>query len=315
VTAATDRAGAAAPARDEPRRFLVAGATGLVGTALCARLEAGGHLVTRLVRGAPRADGDLTWDPAAGLLPRGALDGIDVIVNLAGESVAGGRWTEDRRRRILASRTRSTDLLARAAAAAAGRPSALVNASAIGIYGDRGDEVLDAASAPGEGFLADVCRAWEAATAPAQDAGVRTVRARLGVVLSARGGALAAMLTPFRLGVGGPIGSGRQWMSVVDLDDAVAALEAAAIDATLEGPVDVVCPEPIRQGDFARALGRALHRPAVVPLPALAVKAVLGDMGREMLLASQRVAPRRLQAAGFCFTRRDAASSLAAQLG
>lgn len=297
-----------------PLCFVVAGATGLVGTALTAALTAGGHDVVRLVRGAPRGDRDVRWDPDAGILPADALDGADVVVNLAGENVAGGRWTADRRRRILASRTSSTGLLAAAAARSPRRPRALVNASAIGIYGDRGDDVLDETSAPGDGFLADVCRAWEAATAPAEDAGLRVVRARFGVVLAKQGGALAKMLTPFRLGAGGPIGSGRQWMSAVDLADAVGALCAAALDDALTGPLNVVCPEPTRQADFARALGAALHRPAVVPLPAFAVKAAMGDMGKEMLLASQRVVPRRLEAAGFAFVHRDVASSLRAQL-
>lgn len=298
-----------------PQRFVISGATGLVGSALCSFLAEGGHQVVRLVRGAARAAGDVVWDPDAGELAPGALDGADVVVNLAGENVAGGRWTADRRRRILESRTRSTGLLATAAAGLARKPRAFVNASAIGIYGDRGDDVLDEASTPGRGFLADVCRAWEAATGPAEEAGIRTVKARFGVILARDGGALAKMMTPFKMGAGGPIGSGRQWMSVVDLDDAVAAVHAAALDEALAGPVDVVCPEPIRQADFARALGRALHRPAFMPLPAFAVKAAMGDMGEEMLLASQRVVPRRLDAAGFTFAHRDAASSLAAQVG
>lgn len=298
-----------------PQRFVIAGATGMLGSALCAFLTRGGHQVVRLVRGAPRAAGDVTWDPDAGELPAGALEGADVVVNLAGENVAGGRWTTERRRLILESRTRSTGLLAEAVAALARKPRALVNASAIGIYGDRGDEVLDEGSAAGRGFLADVCRAWEGATEPAERAGIRTVKARFGVILAREGGALAKMMTPFKLGAGGPIGSGRQWMSVVDRDDAVAAVHAAALDDALSGPVDVVCPEPIRQADFARALGHALHRPAILPLPAFAVKAAMGDMGEEMLLASQRVVPRRLGEVGFTFAHRDAASSLAARVG
>jgi uncharacterized protein (TIGR01777 family) len=296
------------------RRIVVGGATGLVGGPLCDRLRGAGFEVVRLVRGAPRGPGDVSWDVDAGQLDPAKLGAVDAFVNLAGESVAGGRWTEDRRRRILESRTRSTGLLARAAAATSPRPAVFVNASAIGIYGDRGDDELDESSTGGNGFLADVCRAWEAATTPAAEAGVRTVLARFGVVLSSAGGALATMRTPFSLGMGGPVGSGKQWMSTIDLADAVAALHAL-IDGDLAGPVNVVCPAPIRQRDFAKALGSALHRPAVVPLPAFAVKATMGDMGREMLLASQRVLPRALERAGFAFTHPDVPSSLRAQLG
>ncbi len=289
---------------------MVGGATGLVGDALCTLLATEGHSVTRLVRGAPKAEGDVTWDCDAGLLEGDALDGADVVINLAGENVAGGRWTDDRKRRILESRTRTTGLLSRSIAALARKPRAFVNASAVGYYGDRGEEELDESSARGDGFLSDVCQAWEAATAPAEDAGVRTVRARFGVILSPRGGALGKMLTPFRLGAGGPIGSGRQWMSVIDLEDTVRALLALSTGDALRGPVNVVCPRPIRQADFARALGSALGRPAFVPLPAFVVKTAFGEMGREMLLGSQRALPRALLASGFAFRHQDAASSL-----
>lgn len=295
-------------------RIVVGGATGLVGGALCDLLAIEGHQVARLVRGTPKRAGDVRWDPDAGELAAGALDGADIVINLAGENVAGGRWTEDRKRRILESRTRSTGLLARAIAALETRPRAFVSASAVGFYGDRGDEELDETSSRGEGFLSGVCQAWEASTAPAEDAGVRTVHARFGVVLSPEGGALAKMLTPFRLGAGGPIGSGRQWMSVIDIEDVVRALSAVARGNSFRGAVNVVGPTPLRQADFARALGAALGRPAFVPLPAFAVKTALGEMGREMLLGSQRALPRALGAAGFAFRHPDAKSSLEAAL-
>jgi uncharacterized protein (TIGR01777 family) len=298
----------------DARRMVVGGATGLVGSALCDLLAGEGHQVARLVRGAPKRAGDVRWDPDTGELASGALEGADVVFNLAGENVAGGRWTDARKHAILESRTRSTGLLARAIAALETRPRAFVNASAVGFYGDRGDEELDEASSRGDGFLSGVCQAWEAATAPAEDAGVRTVHARFGVVLSPEGGALAKMLPPFRMGAGGPIGSGRQWMSVIDIEDVVRALSTLARDESFRGPVNVVCPTPIRQADFARALGRALGRPAFVPLPAFAVKAAFGEMGREMLLGSQRALPRALLSAGFAFRHGDAASSLDAAL-
>lgn len=298
----------------DARRIVVGGATGLVGGALCELLAGEGHQVARLVRGEPKRAGDVRWDPDGGELAADALENADVVINLAGENVAGGRWTDARKQAILESRTRSTGLLARAIAALEKKPRAFVNASAVGFYGDRGDEELDEASSRGDGFLSAVCQAWEAATAPAEDAGVRTVHARFGVVLSPEGGALAKMLPPFRLGAGGPIGSGKQWMSVIDIEDVVRALSAAASGESFRGPVNVVCPTPIRQADFARALGSALGRPAFVPLPAFAVKAAFGEMGREMLLGSQRVLPRALLATGFAFRHPDAASALDAAL-
>jgi len=302
------------------KRFVIGGATGMVGEALVAFLERGGHEVVRLVRGPARRKGDATWDPAAGSIDAAALRGADVVVNLSGENVAGGRWTADRKRAIEQSRLDATGLLARTIAKASStehhdaRPSAFVSASAIGFYGDRGDAELDEQSAAGEGFLADVCRAWERATAPASEAGIRTVHARFGVILAAHGGALAKMLGPFRMGVGGPIGGGKQWMSAIDLGDAVGAIHHAALDATLDGAVNVVCPTPVRNADFVATLGRALHRPAVIPLPAFAVKAAMGDMGREMLLFGQRVLPRKLEAAGFRFAHADIEGSFREQL-
>lgn len=298
-----------------PKRFVIGGASGLVGEALVAFLETGGHEVVRLVRGAPKRPGDSTWDAARGQIDASVIEGADVVVNLSGESVAGGRWNETRKRAIEESRFHATGLLARTIAAAKKKPEAFISASAIGFYGDGGERELDETSPSGDGFLAEVCRNWEAETMPAQDAGVRTVHARLGVVLAAQGGALATMLRPFRMGMGGPIGGGQQWMSAIDLDDAIGALHHAAFDGALAGPVNLVSPTPVRNVDFVHALGHALGRPSFVPLPAFAVKAAMGDAGKEMLLFSQRVMPDKLEAAGFRFAHRDVESSFGEQLG
>ncbi len=298
---------------DVKTRFAVGGASGLVGEALSRELGRLGHQVVRLVRSTPRSANEARWSPDEGVLDPKDLAGVDVVVNLAGENVAGGRWTDDRKRKILESRVRSTSLLARTIATMERKP-VFVSASAIGFYGDRGEEELDESAPGGDGFLADVCRAWEGATTAAEQAGARTVHTRFGMIVAREGGALAKMRGPFSLGLGGPIGSGRQWVSLVDLADAVGAILTAAGDPRVRGPLNVVCPAPIRQGDFAKALGHALHRPAVMPLPAFAVKAGMGQMGAEMLLASQRVLPRGLLQAGYTFARPDAASSLAAQL-
>ena len=245
------------------------------------------------------------------LVDADALEGVEAIVHLAGENI-GQRWSDDVRRRVLDSRVNGTRLIAEAAAGLASRP-VLVCASAIGFYGDRGDEIVDEESVPGTGFLADVVEAWEAAAEPARAAGLRTAHLRQGIVLSKEGGALARMLLPFKLGTGGRIGSGRQWWSWVSLDDAVAAY-LFALEQPLSGPVNVVAPGVVTNQEFVKALGRALHRPAIFPLPAAAVKAAFGQMGEEMLLAGQRVAPTRLEAAGFTFGQPDIDSGLASAL-
>jgi len=297
-----------------PRRFVLSGATGLLGEALLAHLIRAGHEVVRLVRSEPKRKGDVRWDPHAGAVEPSVIEGADVVVNLAGEPVAGGRWSAERRRRIMDSRTEGTSLLARTIAAAAAKPSAFVSASATGFYGDAGDAQLDETSPSGDGFLAEVCRAWEAATAPASEAGVRTIHARIGVVLAKDGGALAKMAPPFRLGLGGPMGGGKHWMSCIDIDDAVRALHHVALDTSMSGPVNLVCPHPIRNADFTRALGAALGRPAFIPMPAFAIRAAMGEMGREVLLGSQRVLPTRLVAAGFEFAFPDVPGSLGRQV-
>jgi uncharacterized protein (TIGR01777 family) len=282
-----------------PVRVAVAGASGLLGSALVRRLTADGHGVLRLVRRMPRGADEVRWDPAAGNIDAAALEGVDAVVNLAGESVAE-RWTPARRRGIRESRAGATRLLATALAGLKGKPRVLVNASAVGIYGDRGEERLDEASAPGGGFLAEVVREWEAATQPAASAGIRVVLPRFGVVLSARGGALAKMLTPFRLGAGGTLGSGAQWMPWVSLDDAVALMELAIHDERFSGPVNVVAGAVTNQ-QFVQTLGRALNRPTIVPVPAFALKLAFGDMAMETILASQRVEPRALTQLGYSF--------------
>jgi len=283
-----------------PRTIAISGASGLVGTALARALQSGGHRVVRLVRRPPGAD-EVRWDPAGGTIDAAGLEGVDGVVHLAGESIADGRWTSARKRRIRDSRVEGTRLLAGALGRLARKPAVLVSASAIGIYGDRGDEELDEASAPGRGFLADVGRAWEAATADAATAGIRVVLPRLGIVLAPDGGALAKMLPPFRLGLGGPLGPGTQWMSWITLEDTVRVLLAALERPALSGPVNATAPAPVTNAEFTRLLAAAVHRPAIFPVPALALEVLFGEMAREALLASQRVIPRRLTAAGFVF--------------
>jgi uncharacterized protein len=282
-------------------KIAVAGATGFIGDALVAHLGAVGHRVVRLMRrGVDASRGDATWDPSRGVLDPAVLDGVQAVVNLAGEPVAE-RWTADRKRRIKASRIDATTLIAKTLVGLARPPRVLVNASAIGIYGDRGDELLDETSAPGTGFLADVAQSWEASAAPATERGIRTVFTRFGIVLGATGGALEKMLPPFKLGAGGRLGSGKQWMSWVTLDDAVAAIDYAITSDRVSGPVNVVAPHPVTNADFTHELGHALHRPAVATVPAFALKLAYGEMGEAVLLASQRVVPHALELAGFTF--------------
>ncbi len=280
-------------------RILVSGARGLVGSALTAVLRARGDELLSLTR-SPRAPGEVGWDPGSGRLEPRDLEGFDAVVHLAGEPSAA-RWTPARREAIRASRVTGTRLLAGRLAGLERPPRTLVSASAIGIYGDRGEERLDEASAPGTGFLADVCREWEAAAAPGTARGIRVVQPRLGLVLTPRGGALARLLPLYRLGLGGPLGDGRAWWSWVALDDVVAVLVRACEDGALAGPVNVVAPEPARNGEFARVLGRVLRRPARLPVPPLALRAAFGEMARETLLAGARGEPARLLGAGHVF--------------
>lgn len=283
-------------------KICISGASGLVGSALLADLAATGHKVNRLVRERSRAvGGDLYWNPSNGEIDAAALAECDAVVNLAGESIAAARWTARQKEAIRSSRVNGTRTIAAALAKPNGHPKILINASAVGYYGNRGDELLDETSTPGHDFLADVCQAWEAATEPAAQAGVRVVRVRFGVVLSGRGGALKTMLLPFRLGLGGKVGSGQQYMSWVALDDVVWAIIKCLQDPTLTGPVNVVSPEAVTNLQFTKVLGRVLSRPTIFPLPAFAARIALGEMADELLLASQRVRPKKLLDAGYSF--------------
>jgi hypothetical protein len=280
----------------------ITGSTGLVGTSLSAALEARGDQVRRLVRREARdPQREIRWDPGAGQIDAAALDGIEAVVHLAGEGIADHRWTDEFKRKILESRQLGTQTLCDALAGLQNKPRVLVSASAIGYYGDRGEESVDESSPPGQGFLADVCQAWEAATQPARDAGIRVVNLRIGVVLSRDGGALAKMLTPFKLGAGGVIGSGRQVMSWIALDDLVSAILFALSNSSLAGPVNAVSPQPVTNREFTKTLGRELGRPTIFPMPAFAARLAFGEMADEMLLGGVRVEPRALAAAGFEF--------------
>jgi len=286
-------------ARRTPMKVLITGASGLVGSALAAYLTSGGHSIGRLVRRAARGSDEIAWDPAGGTIDARGLEGFDAVVHLAGENIAGGRWSAARKERIRASRVDGTRLLAGALARVARKPKVLVSMSATGFYGDRGGEPLDEGASRGEGFLAEVCAAWERAADPAREAGIRVVHPRLGVVLSPRGGALARMLLPFKMGVGGKVGSGTQFLSWITLDDAVAALHHALATDSLAGPVNFVTPSPATNIDFTKALGAVLHRPTVLPLPAFAARLVFGQLADELLLAGQYAVPKALAASGY----------------
>lgn len=282
-------------------RILISGASGLLGSAIRPALAGAGHSSSALVRRAPTA-GEVQWNPGQPLDP-GQLAGFDGIVHLAGKAISG-RWSEKFKRELRESRVLGTQTLAVAAAESyrrTGMPKALVAASAIGYYGNCGDQELTENSSAGSGFLAEVCEEWEAATGPAADAGVRVVNLRIGVVLAKQGGALRAMLPAFRLGLGGPVGDGRQYMSWIALDDVVGAFLFALSNERLRGPVNAVAPQPIRNLEFVQALGKALHRPAFFPLPAFVVRTVFGEMGEALLLSSARVRPASLEAAGYAF--------------
>ncbi len=280
---------------------LVTGASGLIGSALVPFLTTGGHRVVRLGRGDATGVDVARWDPVRGTIDRVAIDGLDAVVHLAGEPVASARWTDTVRARIRDSRVAGTRLLCETLAGLARPPRVLVSASAIGIYGDRGDTPCDETAEPGAGFLADVCRDWEGATEPARHAGIRVVLLRIGVVLSPLGGALGQLLPLFRLGAGGVVGSGRQWVSWIGVDDVLGAIHHALDTDTLVGAVNAVAPEPVTNRDLTRTLARVLRRPAVLPVPAGAVRAVLGDLADEAVLASTRVAPAALAGSGYAF--------------
>ena len=280
-------------------RILVSGVSGPIGAALLPLLKARGFDVTRLVRGGHPKNGQIAWDPAQPLSPE-VVSGFEAVVHLAGETIFG-RWTEAKKRRILDSRVQGTQKLAAALAKASQRPRVFISGSAIGYYGNRGDEILRERSSSGDGFLAQVCREWEAATKPAPDAGIRTVHLRTGIVLSKDGGALPKMLLPFRFGLGGNIGSGEQWWSWIHVHDLVAAIHHCIKSDLLQGPVNGVSPKPVTNAEFTKILASALSRPAIFPVPAFVARLVFGQMADEMLLASQRVEPASLIASGYPF--------------
>jgi uncharacterized protein len=298
-----------------PHSVAVTGASGLVGTALCARLEADGARVLRLVRRPARTAQELAWDPAAGRLDAAALEGVEAAVHLAGVNLAAGRWSARRKRELWASRVESTALLARTLAGLARPPRVLAVASAVGYYGDRGEALLDEGASRGAGFLAELCEAWEAAAEPARAAGIRTVHVRTGVVLAGGGGMLARLAPLFALGLGGALGSGRQRMSWIALDDLLAVFRLVLREERWSGPVNAVAPDAPSNAEFTRALARVLRRPALLRVPAWAIRLGLGQLGREALLAGQRVVPARLRAAGFAWRLGRLEDALAAALG
>jgi len=297
-------------------KVLVSGSSGFIGRALLPALEAAGHTPVRLVRGPAASPDQVSWDVGAGRLDPAELAGIGGVVHLAGAGIGEHRWRDEYKREIRESRTAGTGLLARALAAMATRPAVLVSASAVGYYGDRGDEVLTEASPAGDGFLAEVSQAWEAATGPASEAGIRTVLVRSGLVLSAGGGTLGRLLPVFRLGVGGRVGSGRQWWSWISLEDEVAAILHALDHEELRGPANLTAPHPLTNAAFTKVVGAALHRPTVVPVPGRAIGLVLGrEMARELVLGSQRAVPAALQRNGFVFRHPTLPEAMPAILG
>jgi len=298
-------------------RILVSGSTGFVGTALVQALERDGHTVARLMRpesSRPGANGRqaqiVRWDPMSGQFDAPAAEGADALVHLAGASIAGGRWNAARKSLLRTSRVDATRHLIGALSRLHEPPRVIVAASAIGYYGDRGDEPLTESSPPGDDFLAALCREWEAEAARGAEFGARVVMLRFGIILATHGGALPRMLLPFKLGVGGRLGSGRQWMSWLTLDEAVGIVKLALASSALTGPVNAVTPQLVQNKDFTRVLARALHRPALFPAPAFALRAALGEMADALLLVSQRVVPTKLQQAGYRFAHPDLATAL-----
>ena len=294
-------------------RIVIGGSSGFLGGALVPRLRAAGHDVVRLVRRNPAGADEVRWSPGTGSLDPAVVDGADAVVNLAGVGVADRRWDDAYRALIGSSRVGSTATLAAAIAAAGRPPGVLLNSSAVGFYGDTGDTEVDETSPAGDGYFPQVCQAWEAATAPAGKAGTRVVLLRTGVVVGRGGGLLKPMLPLFRLGLGGQLGNGRQWLPWISLADWVAAVEFL-LTAEVTGPVNLTGPAPVRNAEFTRTLGRVLHRPAVLPVPGFALRLVLGQFGGEALM-SQRVLPAVLTAAGYRFTHPDLESALRWSVG
>lgn len=295
----------------------VSGASGLIGTGLLDALRGSGHVVRRLVRGVSTQPGRVSWDPVAGRIEEGGLDGVEAFVHLAGEGIGEKRWSAEQKERIRSSRTLGTSLVARSLAAMAKPPQVLLSASAIGWYGNRGDEVLTESSKAPEpsDFLSEVCVDWEAATAPATDAGIRTVLMRTGIVLTPSGGALGRMITPFRLGLGGRIASGKQWMSWISLEDEIGAILHLLKESSVSGPVNLTAPEPATNLDFTKALGAAVHRPTILPTPLAPLKIALGaELVTALLVNGQRVLPSALEVSGYKFKQPDIKNALVSML-
>jgi uncharacterized protein (TIGR01777 family) len=295
-------------------KVVVTGASGLIGTALVSSLRSDGHDVVRLVRHAATAPDEAHWDPAHRLLDPALLAGADAVVHLAGAGVGDKRWSEGYKKTILDSRVDSTSTIADAVAAMQTPPGVVVSASAVGYYGERGDEVLDESSSSGDGFLADVVRQWEAATAPAEQAGIRVVHARSGLVLSADAGVLGKTLPLFKVGLGGRLGNGRQWMPWIALPDEIAAIRFCIDSESVAGAVNLCSPAPVRNSEYTHALGQAVHRPTLAPVPRFALRAALAGFADEGALVSQRVVPRRLLDAGFGFGYTDLPAAFRALL-
>ncbi|MEQ8854237.1 TIGR01777 family oxidoreductase [Gimesia sp.] len=285
-------------------KVLISGSSGLVGSALCQRLEAEPDCeIVLLVRkqSPDTQQTSVVWNPAEGQLEPQAFDGVDAVIHLGGVNIAGKRWSPEVKQKIFNSRFQSTSLLASQLASLEQKPSVFLCASAVGFYGDRGEERLDESSPRGEGFLADVCHAWEQATQPAQDAGIRVVNMRFGMILDRKGGALGQMLTPFKMGVGGRLGSGKQYWSWIALPDVINALQFCLNHSELAGPVNFVAPDEVTNLEFTKTLGKVLSRPTCLPVPAWGVKTAFGEMGQELMLTSARVVPKKLTEAGFQF--------------
>ena len=288
-------------------RILLSGSSGLVGTELLPSLTVAQYEVSRLVR-TKGGKNDVQWDPERPLLPN-LVEGFDAVIHLAGENIAG-RWTPEKKAQIRNSRVQGTRTLVEALMNAVRKPRVFICASAIGYYGDRGDEVLREGSLPGRGFLPEVCKEWEAAAQRAAQAGIRSLQMRFGIVLSGKGGALKKMLPPFRLGLGGIVGSGRQYWSWVSMADVLGAIHHVLRMESVQGPVNVVAPEPVTNADFTQALSHLLHRPAFLPMPAFAARFALGEMADELLLASQRVEPVKLSASGYTYQQPELGHAL-----
>ncbi|MFZ2082908.1 MAG: TIGR01777 family oxidoreductase [Candidatus Sulfotelmatobacter sp.] len=294
-------------------RILVSGVSGPIGAALLPSLRTSGCSVVRLVRGTASSEDQIPWDPSVPIAPQ-TVSGFDAVIHLAGEGIFG-RWTAAKKSKIRDSRVVGTFNLASALAQAEDKPKVFVCGSAIGYYGNRGDEILREESAPGTGFLAEVCQDWEEATTPAVQADIRTAHVRIGIVLSPKGGALGAMLPPFKVGLGGRTGNGQQWMSWIDVRDMVGAIHHILKNDLIQGPVNLVAPKPVRNTEFATTLASVLSRPAILPLPAFAVKLAFGEMGEELLLGSQKVEASKLISSGYPFRYRELRASLKAILG